>query len=58
MPIVIDRKSQEIISAPKLTQEQRNALWEHIFRAYLKNHPEVLATNIPDSPGDGKEIDE
>lgn len=48
-PIVMDRKTHEIISAPDLTQEQRNLLWEHIVRAYLDAHPEVLKADIPEN---------
>jgi len=48
-PIVMDRKTHEIISAPVLTQEHRNLLWEHIVRAYLDAHPEVLKADIAEN---------
>ena len=48
-PIVMDRKTHEIISAPVLTQEQKNLLWEHIVWAYLDAHPEVLKSDIPEN---------
>lgn len=42
MPIVISRATGELVSAPKVTQEQNDAAWEHILKAYLAAHPEVL----------------
>ena len=39
-PIVISRETGKIISAPVITQEQRNKLWEHIVRGYAQKHPE------------------
>ena len=40
MPITFDRHTGKIISAPKLTQEQKAALWEVIIRNWVKQHPE------------------
>ena len=42
MPIVISRKTREVTSAPVLTQEQTNQLWEKLVKNYLDMHPEVL----------------
>ena len=41
-PIVISRKTHEVISAPVLTQEQTNQLWERLVKNYLEIHPEVI----------------
>ena len=40
--IIISRKIGEVSYAPKIPQEKIDAAWEHIFRAYIKKHPEVL----------------
>mgnify|MGYP006336705767 FL=1 len=44
MPIVISRTTGEIISAPELTQEQKDAAWAAIVRAYAQKHPEIFQT--------------
>lgn len=41
-PIIISRSSGEIISAPVLTPEQRDAAWEAIIRAHVRRHPEIF----------------
>lgn len=41
-PIVISRNTGEIISAPVLTPEQRDAAWEAIVSAYARKHPEIF----------------
>lgn len=43
MPIVIDRKSGKVISAPRLTPEQNQRVWEIIVTTYIQKHPEVLS---------------
>ena len=40
MPIVVDRRTGKIISAPELTQEQKDAAWEVIIRNWVKQNPE------------------
>jgi len=42
MPIVVSRKTGEIISAPKITQEQKEAVWAAIVKAYAQRHPELF----------------
>ena len=42
MPIVISRQTGAPVQASPMTQEQTNLAWEHILRAYLDKHPEVL----------------
>ena len=46
MPIVIPREKGVPAQASAMTQEQTNLAWEHILRAYLDKHPEVLRTEI------------
>lgn len=43
-PIVIDRSSGAIKSAPVLTQSQRDTLWAEIVRNYARKHPEIFKT--------------
>ena len=45
MPIVISRGTGKKVSAPELTQEQRDALWSAIVTAYAQKHPEIFNTN-------------
>ena len=40
MPIVVDRRTGKIISAPELTQEQKDFAWEMIIRNWIKLNPE------------------
>lgn len=42
MPIVIDRKSGDVIAAPHVTEEDRVKLWETVLRAWCAQHPEEL----------------
>ncbi|MDD5882592.1 MAG: hypothetical protein PUD70_00700 [Firmicutes bacterium] len=42
MPIVVSRKTGEIISKPELTQADRDRAWEAVVRAFAKRHPELL----------------
>ena len=49
MPIVMTR-SGEVISAPVLTPEQRNKLWEHVVRNWAKAHPEAFAEKEEKEP--------
>lgn len=42
MPITISRATGAVISAPQITQEQRDVLWEALLRAYLARHPETM----------------
>ena len=39
--IVIGRDGT-LVQMPQLTQEQRNALWEQVVRAYAPRHPEIF----------------
>lgn len=45
MPIVVSRRTGKKVSAPELTQEQRDALWGAIVTAYAQKHPEIFKTN-------------
>lgn len=40
--ISISRKTGEVLYASEILQEKMDAAWKHIFRAYIKKHPEVL----------------
>ena len=44
MPIVISRGTGKMVTAPELTQEQRDALWGAIVTAYAQKHPEIFNT--------------
>ena len=41
-PIVISRGTGEVLSAPILTPEQREAAWAAIVKAHAKRHPELF----------------
>lgn len=45
MPIIVSRKTGEVISAPEYTQEQKNKAWEYIVR---QNAEKILAGLQPD----------
>ena len=40
MSIKVKRHTGKIISAPELTQEQKDKLWGSIVQAWTKKHPE------------------
>lgn len=42
MPIVIDRSTGKLLSAPKPMPEQREKAWEAIVKAYVEKHPQLL----------------
>lgn len=42
MPIIVDRKTGEVLSAPKLTTAQKEELWEIVVRTSIAMHPEIL----------------
>lgn len=42
MPIVLDRKTGEVLSSQKFTPQQNRKAWEIIIREYVKKHPEAL----------------
>lgn len=44
MLIKIDRKQGKVISAPVLTQEQKDYAWEQIVEAWARKRPEELWT--------------
>ncbi len=46
-PIVIDRTTGSVKSAPELTATQRDTLWGEIIRAYVRKHPEVFDKEEP-----------
>lgn len=48
MKIVIDRNTGEILSAPELTQAQKDTLWAEIVRNYARKHPEVFKQGADD----------
>lgn len=39
-PIKAERHTGKSISAPELTQEQKDKLWEVIVQAWIEKHPE------------------
>ena len=45
MPIIVSRKTGEIVSVPEYTQEQKNKAWEYIVR---QNAEKILAGLQPD----------
>ncbi|MBO5891251.1 MAG: hypothetical protein J6Q30_00850 [Oscillospiraceae bacterium] len=45
MTIIISRGNGKLVSAPELTQEQRDALWGAIVTAYAQKHPEIFEGN-------------
>jgi len=48
-PIVIDRKTRKVISAPTVTQGQRDQLWEQYVRSYVRRHPEIFEVREPEN---------
>lgn len=44
MPIVISRGTGEVVSGGELPQEQKDAAWAAIVRAYALKHPEIFQT--------------
>lgn len=38
MPITFDRRTGKIISAPELTQEQKDLVWEMIVKSWIRKH--------------------
>jgi len=48
MPIVISR-SGTVLSAPEISQEQSNKMWETLVRNWAKKHPEALKQAQPDA---------
>ena len=47
MPIIIDRKTGEVLASQKLTQDQKDKLWEAYVRAYICRHPEIFNRREP-----------
>lgn len=43
MPGIIDRHTGEILSMPQLPEEAKQQIAAAVVRAYLRNHPEILA---------------
>lgn len=41
-PIVVNRKTKEIISAPVLPPEQQDKMWEQYIRCYVRRNPELF----------------
>lgn len=44
MPIVISRTTGEVISGAEIPQEQKDAAWASIVKAYAQKHPEIFNT--------------
>lgn len=42
MPIVIDRKTGELLDAREPTTEQKQKAWEIIVKNYVEKHAEIL----------------
>ena len=40
MPIIATRDGTVVSSTP-ITEEQREQLWAAVFRAFIKNHPDL-----------------
>lgn len=45
MPIVIGRTTGEVISGAEIPQEQKDAAWADIVKAYAQKHPEIFNTD-------------
>ena len=45
MPIIATRDGTVVSSTP-ITPEQREQLWAAVFRAFIKNHPELIREDI------------
>lgn len=45
MPIVLSRNTGEVISGSEITQEQKDAAWTAIVKAYAQKHPEIFNTD-------------
>lgn len=45
MPIIATRDGAVVSSAP-ITPEQREQLWTAVFRAFIKNNPDLLREDI------------
>lgn len=39
---IVIRRDGSLVSMPQLSQDQINALWEQIVRAYAQRHPEIF----------------
>lgn len=42
MPIVIDRATGTVKSAPELTAAQKDTIWSELVRSYISKHPELF----------------
>lgn len=42
MPIVVSRPTGQVLAAPAISQERRDAVWERLIKTYLEVHPECL----------------
>lgn len=54
VPIIVSRRSGNVVSKPEITQEQRDKLWEGVVKAYIQRHPEMLQAESQ-AIGDEKE---
>ena len=50
MPIVITREGKIVSTPPPLTQEQKDAAWEKIVRAWAQKHTDVLKALMEETP--------
>lgn len=50
-PIVIDRKTGEIVSCPTIPQDLINLAWEMLLTAYIRKYPDVF---LEVANGEGK----
>lgn len=49
MPIIISRKTGDLLAYTKPTHEQKDAAWEQIIRNYAQAHPDKLRDLKPEA---------
>lgn len=55
MPIVVDRRTGEIISKPEITQEQKNTVWERVIRNWIDMNPEKFQALLTENNAEEKD---
>ena len=55
MPIVIDRKTGEVLSASKYTEEEKEEAWKAIVLSAAKAHPELFLNFVEEEKDKGPE---
>ena len=46
MPIVISRKSGDVLEMSPISQDQRAVLWQQVIKTWLEKHPEEFRTML------------